>query len=278
MINIKQALDWALKTLSELDSKLEDTYALLTAVINKDKAYFYSHPEATITEKQWHIFESYIKRRLQHEPVAYITGFKEFWSLSLQVTPDTLIPRPDTELLVETCLELTHAKHALVIDLGTGSGAVSLALAHERPNWQIIATDLSEKALLVAKANAKRLKSAIAFYQSDWLQHLTPCLADVIVTNPPYIEEFDAHLSRGDLLYEPKSALSSGPDGLTAIDTIIKQAPAFLKPNGWLLIEHGYQQADKVSDLLKQQNFQDIQTWKDIQGHPRVTGGHKLSV
>jgi release factor glutamine methyltransferase len=206
--------------------------------------------------------------------VAHLTGEREFWSLPLQVNEHTLIPRPDTETLVQWALELPLAGARTVADLGTGSGAVALALASERPDWSVLATDFSAQSLQVAASNRARLKLYnVALLRCDWLSALGAARFDLLVSNPPYIAEGDAHLTEGDLRFEPASALRSGPDGLDALRSIIAGAPAVLRPGGWLLLEHGYDQADAVRKLLVEAGFAGVMSRSDLAGHSRVSGG-----
>ena len=224
-------------------------------------------------------FEALLKRRLTGEPIAYILGAREFYGLNLKVTADTLIPRPDTETLVQAALaKISAQEKSQILDLGTGTGAIALAIAKHCPQTLVTALDASQAALNVAIENAHNLAiTNINFILSDWFSALirenNEQKFDVIVSNPPYIEANDAHLKQGDLRFEPLSALASGADGLDAIRTIITQAPQHLNLHGWLLLEHGYNQARKVADLLKQAGFSEISHVKDIQGIDRVTIG-----
>jgi release factor glutamine methyltransferase len=212
-----------------------------------------------------------LQRRMQGEPVAYLTGEREFYGLSFKVTPDVLIPRPETELLVELAMEkLPQAGR--VADLGTGSGAVAIALAHTRRDAQVIATDISEGALAVARHNGDHHRVKIEFIRSDWFDMLDG-LFDLVVSNPPYIAASDVHLSQGDLRFEPSSALTDHANGMTALLAIIEGAPAHLKPGGWLLLEHGYDQATAVRHQLARAGWSDVQSWKDLAGIERVSGG-----
>ena len=210
-------------------------------------------------------------RRMQGEPIAYLTGEREFFGLSLKVTPDVLIPRPETELLVELAMEkLPQAGR--VADLGTGSGAVAIALAHARRDAQVIATDISDEALSVARDNAEHNRVKIQLMRSDWFG-LLDGVFDLIVSNPPYIAASDAHLSQGDLRFEPVSALTDHANGMTALSAIIDGAPAHMKSGGWLLLEHGYDQATVVRQQLIRAGWSDVQSWKDLAGIERVSGG-----
>jgi release factor glutamine methyltransferase len=212
-----------------------------------------------------------LHRRMRGEPIAYLTGEREFYGLSFKVTQDVLIPRPETELLVELAMEkLPQAGR--VADLGTGSGAVAIALAHTRRDAQVIATDISEGALAVARHNGDHHRVKIEFIRSDWFDMLDG-LFDLVVSNPPYIAASDVHLSQGDLRFEPSSALTDHANGMTALLAIIEGAPAHLKPGGWLLLEHGYDQATAVRHQLARAGWSDVQSWKDLAGIERVSGG-----
>lgn len=221
------------------------------------------------------------RRRLQGEPIAYIVGEREFFGLAMQVTPDVLIPRPDTELLVELALERLP-QHGKALDMGTGSGAIAVAIAHTRPDVAMTALDVSEGALKVAASNAQRHGAKVNFLRSDWYAALNdmgnanqPYL-DLIVSNPPYIVAGDMHLSQGDLRFEPIGALTDHADGLSALHIIVDGAATYLKPGGWLLMEHGYDQSGAVRKLLEQRGFAEVQSWRDLAGIERVSGG-KLS-
>ncbi len=223
-------------------------------------------------------YDALLERRLQGEPVAYILGEREFFGLKFKVTPDTLIPRPDTELLVELALQhMPENKGWRVLDMGTGSGAIALSIAHSRPDAEVTAADASGAALDVARENAGRLGVRnISFLQSDWFSALSGQRFDLIVSNPPYIAAADRHLTQGDVRFEPLSALASGADGLDDIRKIVGQAGAYLEHGAWLLLEHGYDQAAQVRDLLHQNGFVEIFSEKDIAGIDRVSGGAML--
>jgi len=216
-----------------------------------------------------------LARRARGEPVAYLTGRREFWSLDLCVTPDVLIPRPDTELLVEQALACIPGESEWTIaDLGTGSGAVALAIAKERPRCRVIATDASDAALAIAQANAIRLAIAnIEFRHGEWLDPLADEVLDMIVSNPPYIAEQDPHLTQGDVRFEPRSALVAGADGLSAIRVIACDARWHLRRGGFLLLEHGFDQAPAVRAVLVGQGYEAVATCPDLQGLPRVSFG-----
>lgn len=269
-------------TVAELLSRTElpcsqggrsESELLLAAALEKPRTYLIAWPEAEVAESVEARYTQWIAERRQGTPIAYILGYREFWSIKLAVNPDTLIPRPETELLVERLLNLPLPATARILDLGTGSGAIALALAHEQPNWEIVATDVSSAALTVAKENAARLAlENVSFLLGSWFDAVsaleTNCF-DVIVSNPPYIDADDPHLQAGDLRYEPTLALTPGADGLLAYRTIAAQAPAYLRNNGRLLFEHGYSQGDAVRALLS--SYSDVTTYCDLAGHERVT-------
>lgn len=224
-----------------------------------------------LTPQQVSDVSALFMRRMQGEPIAYLTGEREFYGLKFEVTPDVLIPRPDTELLVELASErLPHGGHA--IDLGTGSGAIAVALAHTRRDTKISAADISDAALAVARRNAASHGVSIHFIPSDWLAAVTGSF-DVIASNPPYIAASDPHLAQGDLRFEPRSALTDGANGMMHLSAIIDAAPAHLKPGGWLLLEHGYDQAIATRALLERAGWQHTRSWTDLAGIERVTGG-----
>lgn len=284
-----------------------DTLLLLQHALNVNRAWLIAHDQDTLADELYKTYEDLFKRRLNGEPIAYILGYREFYGLSLKVSTDTLIPRADTEALVEAALDkipqmvlqdqpgrhlqalaepdlLTTVRPELVegcannsfkvLDLGTGSGAVALAIAKHRPLAQVTALDASHAALNIAIKNAQSLKIAnVNFMPSNWFSALQHQLFDVIVSNPPYIEVDDMHLKLGDLRFEPLSALSSGVDGLDDIRLIVQDAPQHLKNNGWLMLEHGYNQAEDVAKLLTQRGFKQISYAKDLAGIRRVTLG-----
>jgi release factor glutamine methyltransferase len=215
-----------------------------------------------------------VKRRVDGEPIAYIVGQREFYGLPFQVSPAVLIPRPDTELIVELALERL-APRARLLDMGTGSGAIAVAVAHTRPDALVTALDLSDEALAVARANAAANGATVRFLRSDWFGALGGDEFDLIASNPPYIASGDAHLVQGDLRFEPSGALTDFADGLSALRTIIKGAPAHLVPGGWLLLEHGYDQAEAVRGLLADAGYTEVRSWQDLGGIERVSGGRR---
>lgn len=276
MVTIKSLLQNT--HLPNSSSEKLDVELLLAAALNKPKSYLYTYPEYNISSETQAIFQTMVNRRRQGEPIAYILGIQGFWSLDLQVSPQTLIPRPDTELLVETCLtHLTQARDQALLDLGTGTGAIALAIASERPDCTIIGVDYNKDIVTLAQSNQQHLHlNNVSFIQSDWFEALSGKQFHIIASNPPYIEIHDPHLQQGDVRFEPLSALVSGEDGLNDIRLIIQQAPDHLFEQGWLFLEHGYRQAHAVQTLLTQRGFMHIKTITDLGGNERVTGGQWL--
>jgi release factor glutamine methyltransferase len=215
-----------------------------------------------------------VARRLRGEPIAYIVGKREFFGLDFQVGPAVLIPRPDTELIVELALERLPKGHSRLLDMGTGSGAIAVAVAHTRPDADVTALDVSPDALAVAQANAAANGARVRFLESSWFDALAAdATFDVIASNPPYIAAGDEHLAQGDLRFEPVGALTDHADGLSALRIIIQGSPRHLVPGGWLLLEHGYDQAAAVRALLLEAGYTDVQSWQDLAGIERVSGG-----
>lgn len=248
---------------------------LLQHVLGVPRAYLLAHPEQTLSETQQQVYGELLQRRLHGVPIAHLLGEREFFGLNLKVTPATLIPRPDTELIVELALaRIPQAQPYRVLDMGTGSGAIALAIAKHKPNAEVVAVDAAQDALAVAIKNARSLGVAnVRFMQSDWFSALSGQHFDLIVSNPPYIASDDIHLTQGDLRFEPLSALASGADGLDDIRHIISAAPHHLTSNGWLLLEHGYDQARPVRELLGLRGFSEVFSEKDLSGIERVSGG-----
>lgn len=248
---------------------------LLLHVLGRDRAWLFAHGDAPMTEAAAGAFEALLSRREAGEPVAYLTGSRGFWTLDLHVTQHTLIPRPETELLVELALaRLPHEQPVCVVDLGTGSGAIALAIAMERPLASVIATDADPDTLAVASGNARRNGIAnVEFRPGSWYLAVDGSVFDVIASNPPYIAEGDPHLQQGDLRFEPPAALSSGADGLEAIREIVSGAPTHLRPEGWLLLEHGWDQGEAVRGLMSRAGLVEVATVGDLEGRDRVTLG-----
>ncbi len=275
-----------------------EVQCLLQAILQVNRAYLLTHPEQRLNAEQYARYTALFERRLNGEPIAYLLGEREFYGLTFKVTPDTLIPRPETELLVDLALQRcgrvaapppgTHRPPPCggipsdepyrILDMGTGSGAVALAIAHARPAAEVLACDISPSALEVANANAQRLGITNAiFLQSGWFAALGSQRFDLIVSNPPYIAAGDPHLQQGDVRFEPYSALASGEDGLDDIRCIVAGATAHLELGGWLLLEHGYDQAAGVRELLRQSGFSEISSAPDLAGIERVSGGRMIA-
>ena len=251
-----------------------DAELLLAHALGKSRSYLHTWPEREVEAAQTARFLADLVRRRGGEPVAYILGQQGFWSLDLEVAPHTLIPRPDTELLVETALALLPATPASLLDLGTGSGAIALALAAERPAWRLTGVDRVAEAVALAERNRARLKLTNAeFIHSHWFAALGARRYALIVSNPPYIAADDHHLTEGDLRFEPSSALVAGADGLDDIRLIVAQAPEHLQAGGWLLLEHGFEQAAAVRDLLAARGFAEVQSRRDLADHERISLG-----
>lgn len=274
-MNLKQALALGTQALdAQVEARLESEI-LLALALGKSRTWIYTWPEQELDATQLDQFQYLLQQRAQGTPIAYLTGYREFWSLDLRVTPACLIPRPETETLVSLAL-MADLAQARVLDLGTGSGAIALALAHEKPSWSILATDQSAEALQCAQQNAERLGLAerIEFRLGSWFAPLQANERfDLILSNPPYVAEGDAHLQQGDLRYEPRSALSSGKDGLDDLKQIIAGALCYLLPEGRLMVEHGFDQAKAVQTLFQQAGFANVSTQQDDNGLDRVTLG-----
>ncbi|WP_437270459.1 peptide chain release factor N(5)-glutamine methyltransferase [Stutzerimonas balearica] len=254
-----------------------DAEWLLAAALGKPATYLRTWPEREVPAECAERFAGMLARRRQGEPVAYILGRQGFWSLDLEVAPHTLIPRPDTELLVETALALLPDEATRALDLGTGTGAIALALARERPSWQVVGVDRIAEAVALAERNRLRLGLGnVAFSQSHWYQALAGQRFSLIVSNPPYIAASDPHLGEGDVRFEPPSALVAGADGLDDIRSIIGGAAQHLLPGGWLLLEHGYDQGDAVRALLQGAGFVEVRSCRDLGGHERVSLGRLI--
>lgn len=251
-----------------------DVELLLAHSLGKDRTYLFTWCDKVLSEENERTFQSLFARRLKGEPIAYILGQQEFWDLTLKTAQHTLIPRADTETLIEWVLALSDLpEYANIIDLGTGTGAIALVLASEFPNWNVQGVDLIPQAVELAQQNA-RLNNLerVRFFQSSWFEKVEGRF-DLIVSNPPYIDPTDEHLSQGDVRFEPKSALIANNKGLADLECIAQQARDYLEEGGWLLMEHGYDQEEAVQKILTQLNYQHVSTRVDLGGNPRITGG-----
>ena len=274
MATVAELLSQRQQLLACSDSPALDIEILLCHCLQKPGSYLRAWPEAEVPEQVWQQFQALVERRMTGEPVAYLIGERGFWSLDLHVNPSTLIPRPETELLVELALDKVSAKRsATILDLGTGTGAIALSLASERSDCEVKACDIKAEAVALAESNRKKHGlSNVEIFQSNWFAAVNGQQFDLIVSNPPYIDPADRHLQQGDVRFEPRSALVSDNKGLADIETIIQQAPTYLNDNAWLLFEHGYDQAVAVQTLLAAAGFEKIFTEQDLAGVNRVTG------
>ncbi|HKY01274.1 MAG TPA: peptide chain release factor N(5)-glutamine methyltransferase [Burkholderiales bacterium] len=257
--------------LPELEARI-----LLEAAASRPRSWLLARLDENAENSVAQLARRLYARRHAGEPIAYITGEREFYSLELLISSDVLIPRPETELLVELALAHLPPQAGRAIDLGTGSGAVAIAIAKHAPDAEVWAVDSSPAALVMAERNAARHGVAVRFVRSDWLDEAPTGRFDLIVSNPPYVAEGDPHLVEGDLRFEPRAALVSGSDGLDAIRRIAHDAKTRLETGGWLLFEHGYDQAERCRDLLAAYGYDEIRSWKDLAGHARVSGGRLL--
>ena len=270
------ATDWTLRrALAQSGLVPLDAQVLMAHVLGRDRAWLAAHATDALERGDVDRFFALAKRRREGEPVAYLVGRREFWGLDLAVEPCVLVPRPETETLVEAALARMAPRDTL-LDLGTGSGAIAITVACQRPESRVVATDVTAAALAVARGNAERhhCSDRVEFLEGHWYEPLGNRTFDVIVSNPPYVGAGDPHLGRGDLRFEPRQALADGsPDGLASIRAIVAGASDHLKPNGWLLFEHGYDQAEAVQALLEAAGFGSIISMQDLAGIPRVAGG-----
>ncbi|MGC8337508.1 peptide chain release factor N(5)-glutamine methyltransferase [Cronobacter sakazakii] len=268
---LKQAID----RLTASESPRRDAEILLAFVTGRTRTFILAFGETALTDDELTRLDALLARRAAGEPVAYLIGQREFWSLPLEVSPATLIPRPDTECLVEQALARLPATPCRILDLGTGTGAIALALASERPDCHVTALDVIPEAVVLAKRNAQRLGiDNVTVLQSHWFSALTDARFSLIVSNPPYIDGDDPHLSQGDVRFEPKSALVADNAGLADLETLVTEARRFLEDNGWLMLEHGWQQGEAVRELFTRAGYQAVETCRDYGGNERLTLGH----
>ncbi|MGB7799895.1 peptide chain release factor N(5)-glutamine methyltransferase [Buttiauxella sp.] len=273
-MDFKHWLQQAIAQLQESESPRRDAEILLGFVTGKARTFILAFGETVLTPDQQQQLAVLLARRVQGEPIAHLVGEREFWSLPLRVSPVTLIPRPDTECLVEQALARMPATPCSVLDLGTGTGAIALAIASERPDCHVTALDLIPEAVELARDNARRLGiTNVEVLQSNWFGVLNTQRFSVIVSNPPYIDEADPHLSQGDVRFEPRSALVAENHGLADLRTLVETACDFLESGGWLLLEHGWQQASHVRDLFTAAGYTEIQSCQDYGGNDRLTVG-----
>ena len=276
MASVSDLLKYSDQLQSTSDSPQLDCELLLCFVLDVDRTWLRTWPEKEVSTSSEANFCALLEQRIQGKPIAYLVGSRGFWSMDLQVSKDTLIPRPETELLVELALGLRLLKNSHGLDLGTGTGAIALALATERPDMNFIAVDSQAGAVSLANKNCQALGlSNVNIFQSDWFDsvQLTEDQFDLIVSNPPYISTNDPHLQQGDVRYEPKTALVSGVDGLDDLKKIITKSPFYLKSDGWLLLEHGFDQGPEVVHLMTRAGFQKVVTHQDYNQIDRVTLG-----
>lgn len=273
-MNISQLLQSAVQSNCLSDTATLDCELMLCHVLDVDRSYIKTWPDRELSSAVEEQFQQLLQRRIQGEPVAYLIGTQGFWTLDLKVSPDTLIPRPETELLVEAALDLALPEQAKALDLGTGTGAIALALASERNHWQISAVDLMPNAVQLAKANSQRHQlDNVEIFQSSWFAEIPAQRFDLIVSNPPYIEDGDMHLTQGDVRFEPASALVSGTDGLDDLRLLIAESVNYLADRGWLMVEHGYNQGPAVRELFEQAGFSQVETRRDLNDLERITLG-----
>ena len=278
-MNIQQALHSSIKKLvATSPSATLDAQVLLCHILNCNRAHLIAWPEKELSPQQIDSFQKLIKQRQQGSPVAHLTGQREFWSLNFKVNNSTLIPRPETETLIEFILDKFGEKKELtVLDMGTGTGAIAITLSSEKPDWKITASDISTAAITLAKENSIILNTKnITFLQSDWFTKIPQQTFDLIVSNPPYISIDDPHLAEGDIRFEPKSALTSGKTGMDDIEHLCSQAKNYLAKDGWLIVEHGYNQKSVVADCFTRNEYKNVSQRNDLAGHCRMTAGNRL--
>ena len=274
--NIAAQLRWATSTIADAlplqDSPLLDSKILLCYCLNCEQSYLHTWPEKVLTAQQIQQFHALVEQRKLGHPIAHLLGYRDFWTLRLQVSNATLIPRPETELLVETALELSLPADANVLDLGTGTGAIALALGAEQPTWHICGIDKSPDAVMLAKRNAvlNHLET-VTFKQSDWFNQIDNQLFELIVSNPPYVEQQSPYLQQGDVKFEPLSALTSGEDGLDDIRFIVSHAKHYLNDGAYLVLEHGYNQDVMVRSIFESNAYVEIRSVLDLNGLPRIS-------
>lgn len=260
------------------ESALLDAQLLLRMVLDCDRQYLYMHPEQLLSNGQWQTYRKLIEQRKAGQPIAHLLGYRDFWDLTLEVNASTLIPRPDTEILVEQTLKLELPARARVLELGTGTGAISLALAGERPDWSFHALDISPEAVALARRNCERygLTDRVKIHQSNWFEALdktdghTP-LFNLIISNPPYIDSEDVHLEQGDVRFEPRSALVANENGYADLRYIIEHSQSYLSPGGWVMLEHGFAQGAKVAEIFSETGYEKVNTAADYANLDRVT-------
>ncbi|TDN60078.1 [protein release factor]-glutamine N5-methyltransferase [Scandinavium goeteborgense] len=276
MMSFKQWLAQAIERLANSESPRRDAEILLGHVTGKTRTYILAFDETTLTTEEGAQLETLLSRRVNGEPVAHLVGIREFWSLPLEVTPATLIPRPDTECLVEQALGRLPESPCDILDLGTGTGAIALALASERPDCRVTAVDFVADAVALATRNARSLGiNNVTIAQSNWFSALEGKTFGMIVSNPPYIDEQDPHLAEGDVRFEPLSALVAADEGLADLAHIIREGRRFLLPGGWMLLEHGWKQGPAVRELYIQAGYDEVETCRDYGGNERLTVGRR---
>ncbi len=277
-MNIQQTLQQASQSLAESSpSATLDAQVLLTFVLQCNSAHLLAWPEKNLSKEQQTHYQQLLQQRHEGIPVAHLTGLREFWSLNFSVNNSTLIPRPETETLVEYILtKFNREDNLTLLDMGTGSGAIAIAIASEKPDWNIFASDISKRALHLARQNSDfHQTDNITFINSNWFENIRQNDFDIIVSNPPYIADNDPHLQQGDVRFEPQSALTSGAGGMDDIEHLCLHATNHLKDDGWLIVEHGYDQKQPVADCFAKNGFTEIEQKQDLSGHTRMTAGKR---